>query len=136
MRVSKESKGLKLPPPNTVNSPFTFSIVWEDMFLHFRVSRFKTSTLSSILSVNEGVPPLIYNSPLIEAQACPFLLGDELGILDTRPVNIFVNQKTIILLRCEVVFEQDFFQCQTKQFYTSNKSINTLMCSVHASNLV
>ena len=27
MRFSKESKGLKLPPPNTVNSPFTFSIV-------------------------------------------------------------------------------------------------------------
>ena len=55
--------------------------------------RFKTSTLSSILSVNVDVPPLIYNSPLSEAQVCPFLLGNELGILDTRPVNIFVNQK-------------------------------------------
>ena len=97
--------------------------------------RFKTSTLSSILSVNVDVPPLIYNSPLSEAQACPFLLGNELEILDTRPVNIFVNQKTIILLRCEVVFEQDFFRCQTKKIYTS-KSINTLMCSVDASNLV
>ena len=66
---------------------------WKICFSILEFPDSRLHTLSSILSVNVDVPPLIYNSPLSEAQVCPFLLGDELGILDTRPVNIFVNQK-------------------------------------------
>ena len=42
--------------------------------------------------------------------------------------------KQMILLRCKVVFDQDFLRCQFKHFYTSDKSVNTLTCSAHASN--
>ena len=44
--------------------------------------------------------------------------------------------KQMSLLGCKVIFDQEFLRWPNKTFYTSDRSVNTLTCSAHASNLV
>ena len=51
-------------------------------------------------------------------------------------IKTIVIQNGLSLLRCKVVFDQDFLRWPDQTFYTSRRKVNILSCSAHASKIV